>query len=162
MLRIFIGKVETIEDNQVITFSFTDIQDSMSPFPSASPLTKLTRYPEVGDEVVIFQPDKDFEVFIYTITPDNNFDISLQYGKSSIKIEESEDTFPISIFSDKSVSINVNNKSTITADSKGMTFNIGKSTVNISEDKIETTVNGKSITQNSSKLNIFGQVEVTP
>lgn len=162
MVRIFIGRVETIEDNQIITFSFTDIQDSMSPFPSASPMTKLTRYPEVGDEVMILQPDKDFEVFVYTITPDDNFDISLQYGKSSIKIENSDDTFPINIRSDKSVTISVNDKSTITADSEGMTFNLENSTVKISKDKIETTVGKYTITQDDKKLNIFNQVEVTP
>lgn len=162
MVRIFIGRVETIEDNQIITFSFTDIQDSMSPFPSASPMTKLTRYPEVGDEVMILQPDKDFEVFVYTITPDDNFDISLQYGNSYIKISESSDTFPIDIKSDKSLTINVNDKSTITADSKGMSLSVESSTVNISKDKVETIVGGNSMVQESKKLTIFNQVEVTP
>ena len=162
MVRIFIGRVETIEDNQVITFSFTDIQDSMSPFPSASPMTKLTRYPEVGDEVMILQPDKDFEVFVYTITPDNNFDISLQYGNSYITISTSKDKFPINIYSDESVTLNVNKKSTITAESDKMTFNLENSTVKISGNKIETTVGDYTITQEGSKLTIFDQVEVTP
>lgn len=164
MVRIFIGRVETIEDNQIITFSFTDIQDSMSPFPSASPMTKLTRYPEVGDEVIILQPDKDFEVFVYTITPDDKFDISLQYGNSYVKISKksNDDTFPIDIKSDTSVTVNVNGKSTITADSKGTSLNVEGSTVNISKDKVETMVGGNSMVQTSNKLTIFGQVEVTP
>lgn len=164
MVRIFIGRVETIEDNQIITFSFTDIQDSMSPFPSASPMTKLTRYPEVGDEVLILQPDKDFEVFVYTITPDDNFDISLQYGNSYVKISKksNDDTFPIDIKSDTSVTVNVNDKSTITADSDKMIFNLENSKVKIFKNKIETTVGKYTITQEGSKLNIFNQVEVTP
>lgn len=164
MVRIFIGRVETIEDNQIITFSFTDIQDSMSPFPSASPMTKLTRYPEVGDEVMILQPDKDFEVFVYTITPDDNFDISLQYGNSYVKISESsDDTFPIDIKSDKSVTVNVNdNKSTITANGDKINLKIGDSEINMTDSNIVASVNGKSITHSDSKLNIFGQVEVTP
>ena len=162
MVRIFIGRVETIEDNQIITFSFTDIQDSMSPFPSASPMTKLTRYPEVGDEVMILQPDKDFEVFVYTITPDDNFDISLQYGNSYVTISTSNDKFPINIYSDESVTLNVNKKSTITVNSDGMSLSIGKSTVNISDGKVETIVGENSMVQESGKLTIFGQVEVTP
>lgn len=164
MVRIFIGRVETIEDNQIITFSFTDIQDSMSPFPSASPMTKLTRYPEVGDEVMILQPDKDFEVFVYTITPDDNFDISLQYGNSYVKISESsDDTFPIDIKSDKSVTVNVNdNKSTITANGDKINLKIGDSEINMTDSNIVSTVNGKSITQSGSSLDIFKQVEVTP
>lgn len=162
MIRIFIGRVETIEDNQIITFSFTDIQDSMSPFPSASPMTKLTRYPEVGDEVMILQPDKDFEVFVYTITPDDNFDISLQYGNSYITISTSNDKFPINIYSDESVTVNVNDKSTITAESDKMIFNLENSKVKIFGNKIETTVGENSMVQESGKLTIFGQVEVTP
>lgn len=163
MVRIFIGRVETIEDNQIITFSFTDIQDSMSPFPSASPITKLTRYPEVGDEVMIIQPDKDFEVFVYTITPDDNFDISLQYGNSYIKISESKDTFPIDIHSDKSVNININDdKSSITVNGDKINLKIGKSEINMTDSNIVANVNGKSITHSDSKFNIFGQVEVTP
>lgn len=162
MIRMFVGRVETIEDNQIITFSISDIQESMSPFPSASPMTKLSRYPKVGDEVLILQPDKDFEVFVYTITPDDNFDISLQYGESYITISTSNDKFPINIYSDESVTLNVNEKSTITADSDKMTFNLGDSTVKISGNKIETTVGGNSMVQESNKLTIFGQVEVTP
>lgn len=162
MVRIFIGRVETIEDNQIITFSFTDIQDSMSPFPSASPMTKLTRYPEVGDEVLILQPDKDFEVFVYTITPDDNFDISLQYGNSHITISTSNDKFPINIYSDDLIALNVNDKSTITADSEKMIFNLENSTVKISGNNIETTVGENSVVQESGKLTIFKQVEVTP
>lgn len=161
MIRIFIGKVETIEDNQIVTFSISDIQESMSPFPSASPMTKLTRYPEVGDEVVIIQPDKDFEIFVYTLTPDENFDISLQYGTSYIKISDSDNSFPINIYSEKSINLNVND-STILVNKDNVNLKIGKSEISMSSDKIVTNVNGKSITHTDSKLNIFGQVEVTP
>lgn len=162
MIRMFVGRVETIEDNQIITFSISDIQESMSPFPSASPMTKLSRYPKVGDEVLILQPDKDFEIFVYTITPDDEFDISLQYESSYIKISKSGDTYPINVSSEDSLSININDKSTINVNGDTINLKVENSEIKISSDKIIANVNGKSITHSDSKLDIFGQVEVTP
>ena len=81
--RMFIGKVETVEDNHVITFSIDSFADNLSPYPKAVAMTKLTRFPQVNDEVFVIQPDSDFEIFLYTLTSDDTFDISLNTGTLS-------------------------------------------------------------------------------
>ena len=118
MIRFYIGTVNEVLENHVINFNVDTLAESLQPPPQAVPLTKLTRFPQEGDEVFIIQPDSDFEIFFYTITPDSNFDISLNYGPAFIRItQDSNEKYHIS-----------------GSDSQGSTFEF-------TENKIELVVN---------------------
>ena len=88
MVRFFIGVVHDVLEEHCITFNISDwAEDIGQPPPTATPATRLSRYPEEGDEVLIVQPDSRFEIFFYFITPEysegtdqSNYVISLDYG----------------------------------------------------------------------------------
>ncbi len=136
--RMFIGKVETVEDNHVITFSIDNFADNLSPYPKAVAMTKLTRFPQVDDEVFIIQPDSDFEIFLYTLTSDDNFDISLNYDKATINLSKpSDDNYQIELNTSKNSSLIMD------------------------KDKVKITMGNSKIEMESSKVTINGHLEVT-
>lgn len=136
--RMFIGKVETVENNHVITFSIDNFADNLSPYPKAVAMTKLTRFPQVDDEVFIIQPDSDFEIFLYTLTSDDNFDISLNYDEATINLSKpSDDDYQIELNTSKDSSLVMN------------------------KDKVTITMGKSEIKMESSKVTINGHLEVT-
>lgn len=174
--RMFIGKVETVEDNHVITFSIDNFADNLSPYPKAVAMTKLTRFPQVDDEVFIIQPDSDFEIFLYTLTSDDTFDISLNYDESYVSIKKENDKYEISLKTSDTISLRQGDNSfiidggvmsmksndnlTLTSE-KSVKMVCKNNSVEVTKDKIESNLNGKVITATSSKVNVFNQVEVT-
>ena len=136
--RMFIGKVETVEDNHVITFSIDSFADNLSPYPKAVAMTKLTRFPQVNDEVFVIQPDSDFEIFLYTLTSDDTFDISLNYDEATINLSKpSDDDYQIELNTSKSSSLIMN------------------------KDNVTVTMGNSKIEMKSSKVTINGHLEVT-
>lgn len=131
--RMFIGKVETVEDNHVITFSIDSFADNLSPYPKAVAMTKLTRFPQVNDEVFIIQPDSDFEIFLYTLTSDDTFDISLNYDKASINLSKLDDD-------NYQISLDTSNNSSLIMNKDKVLITMGNSTINMVKDKV--TING--------------------
>ena len=131
--RMFIGKVETVEDNHVITFSIDSFADNLSPYPKAVAMTKLTRFPQVNDEVFVIQPDSDFEIFLYTLTSDDNFDISLNYDEATINLSKpSDDNYQIEL--------NTSKNSSLIMDKDKVTITMGKSKIEMKSSKV--TING--------------------
>ena len=88
MIRFFMATVQDVLADHVITFNVDTIADELQPPPEAVPAMKLTRYPQPKDEVFIVQPDSNFEIFLYWITPDEGWDISLNYGPASIRVTD--------------------------------------------------------------------------
>lgn len=175
--RMFIGKVETVEDNHAITFSIDSFADNLSPYPKAVAMTKLTRFPQVNDEVFVVQPDSDFEIFLYTLTSDDTFDISLNYDESYVSIKKENGKYEISLSTSDKISLrqdknsfvidggvmSMKSEGNLTLNSeKSVKMVCGNNSVEVTKDKVEANLNGKTINATSSKVNVFNQVEVTP
>lgn len=131
--RMFIGKVETVEDNHVITFSIDSFADNLSPYPKAVAMTKLTRFPQVNDEVFIIQPDSDFEIFLYTLTSDDTFDISLNYDEATINLSKPSDD-------DYKIELNTSKNSSLVMNKDNVTLKMGSSEIKMESSKV--TING--------------------
>ena len=192
MVRFFIGTVFDVLEDQSITFNITDWADDIgSPPPSATPATRLSRYPQEGDEVLIIQPDAKFEIFLYLITPDDNFDVSLDYGPAYIRIRDANrdsdqnpdyyiemntSTGETLTMHDDLVELRVQDNSviqvtgdTITGSTANCNFNLTSDTLSLSGNgatikasKNNISINsGATIEMNSSQVTINGHLRVS-
>lgn len=85
MIRFFIGKVTKAEKDHTIYFSISDFADVGDKL-TATPLTRLSRFPMQGDEVLILQPSSDVEVFLYSLMP-NDQNVTMTFGKANLTIK---------------------------------------------------------------------------
>lgn len=130
MIRFFIGTVYTVDSStHTITFNVPYWADEIGDTPPmATPAMKLSRYPQEGDEVLLLQPDTQFEIFMYFLTPDDDFDISMNYGSACIRIvNNGDDDNP-----DYSVTIDTSNGSTVNMDSSNIQIKRGNQTITLS------------------------------
>lgn len=152
MIRFFIGEVYTVDpDTHTITFNIPYWADDIGGNPPmATPAMKLSRYPQEGDEVLILQPDTNFEIFMYFLTPDDNFDISMNYGPACIKIvNNGDDDNP-----DYSISIDTSNGSTINMDDGMIQLKRGNQTITLED--------GSTTITSPANISVSGMSPATP
>lgn len=156
MIQFYIGKVETVLDNHVITFSVDTIADQLSPAPKAVAAMKLTRYPQIGDEVLILRPDSDFEIFLYWLTSDDVFDISLNYDEAYIRIYKDDN--------DKYVIEANDSQGTVTTMTENsLIAKVGDNvSVEMTNSDITLTTGNSYINIESSQVDVNGHLTVTP
>jgi len=96
-VKYYIGKVETIDENFLITFSIPTIMDNLTKYPIAYPRTsEHIQETKVGDCVYIIQPDASTQFFFYYPTRLTNF-VGLQFGKVMVNISDGK---TVKIFTD--------------------------------------------------------------
>ena len=132
--------VQDVLADHVITFNVDTIAPDLQPPPEAVPAMKLTRYPQPKDEVFIVQPDSDFEIFLYWITPDEGWDISLNYGNAFIRVTDvnyDPDADDPDADPDYQILLNTSNGASVT---------MSKDTIALhKDDGSDITLNGDSI-----------------
>lgn len=167
--RFYIGHVKKInEDNQIIDFIIDDLYTDTSEMPKAVPLDRLTKIAQVDDEVLIFQPNDQIELYYYLQFRDNYEYTSLEFNKSFIRIfkngniiveagEDGDDKQSnITIITKKQGNISIDTSAAseggnITINTKGAKE--GKMTINTQGD-VDLTVEKGNVNVNSSSGNI--------
>lgn len=173
MIRFMIGEVKEVTEDHTITFNLSDWAEEIgSPPPSATPLTKLTRFPQEGDEVFILQPDSKFEIFFYTLTPDDRFDISLNYGLAYVRIYKQDDKYIIKAddsqkttftMTENQSMLEVAGSANVSVTNKGVSINGDGGIVEISNGSvsIRSSSDGSVISMTNSDVTINNHLKVT-
>jgi len=86
--RFFIGKVEAVDANYVITFSIPDILENIAVYPTAYPrTTDHIKEVKVGDSVLVEQLDINSQFFTYSPMNLNN-NTGMYFGKVMVDITD--------------------------------------------------------------------------
>lgn len=160
-MRLFIGHVKEIDDNQIIKFIIDDMYTDTSEMPQAVPLLRLTKIAQVDDEVMIYQPNESIELFYYTQFRDKYEYVSLEYNQNFIRVfkngnivvetsdEGEEPVGNISVITRKKGDISID-----TSNSESGNLNI-----NLSASKGDLTIDSSGA--GSGKVNIKTKGDIT-
>lgn len=103
-VKYYIGKVESVDKDYIVTFSIPDILENLSKYPTAYPKdTAHVKEIKIGDSILIEQLDSSTQFFSYNPLNKNN-ETGLYFGKVKIDITDGNN---INIVTD-SVKINLN------------------------------------------------------
>lgn len=173
MIKFFMATVQDVLADHVITFNVDTIAPDLQPPPEAVPAMKLTRYPQPKDEVFIVQPDSDFEIFLYWITPDEGWDISLNYGNAFIRVTDvnyDPDADDPDANPDYQILMNTSNGASVTMSKDtialhkddGSDITLNGDSIQVKQNSKEVTLTGNNITINSGMGTITANGAVAP
>lgn len=164
MIRFFMATVQDVLADHVITFNVDTIADELQPPPEAVPAMKLTRYPQPKDEVFIVQPDSNFEIFLYWITPDEGWDISLNYGDAFIRVQDANynpDADDPDGNPDYQILLDTSNGSTVTMTTDTIALHRDDgSDITLSGDNIQIKQGGHTINMSNSETQISANTTI--
>ena len=113
MVKIYIGLITEVLEDYTIKFNIPGYAE-LAGEGVASPAIKLTRFPDVNEEVMLIQPNDKIEIFTYLLMTQDEDGISLQYlDKGWIRIDKEgaifiENSSKGSIKLDKEGKVNIN------------------------------------------------------
>ena len=152
MIRLYIGHVKEIDDNQIIGFTIDGVYDNTDVLPKAVPLSRISRVARVdeSDEVLIVQPNSDIELYYYVQFRENSEYVSLEYNDTKLKLIKNGD---INVVTDgKSGNINVKTKS------KG---NITIDTSESKEGNVTINTAGKVNIKSTKEVKLTSEAKIT-
>jgi hypothetical protein len=86
LVKMYIGSVVGITPGTgVISFNIKNFAE-LGGLGVASPATKLSRTPIVGEEVLLIQPNSDIEIFVYFTLNQDELGISIQNGTGFVRV----------------------------------------------------------------------------
>lgn len=88
-MRLYIGCVKKIDENQIISFTINDMYTAEDKMPQAVPLARLSKIAQEGDEVMIYQPNDMIELYYYTQFMDGDKETdytSIEFNDSHIRV----------------------------------------------------------------------------
>ena len=89
-VRFFLGKVESVDENYIITFSIPELLDNLQAYPTAYPhCSDHVKEVKIGDSVLIEKLELANQFFTY-IPMNKNSETGLYFGKVRVDITDGE------------------------------------------------------------------------
>lgn len=89
-IKYFLGHVETVDENYIVTFSIPDTLENLSTYPTAYPKsTDHIREVKKGDSILVEQLDSTTQFFMYTPINKNN-KTGIYFGKIRVDISDGD------------------------------------------------------------------------
>lgn len=121
-MQMYIGEITKVNEDKLYLIEFiipNVYEDSGNPL-TAVPLSRLTRNPIKGDEIVIIKPEPELNLFYYILTHEDPELVSLQFNdKNYIKIIKGSNKINIDVECEGDLTINSKGNVKINSGDKG-------------------------------------------